>query len=102
MAEAPAEPLTFGPITADLDTHHVQVGGQKVSRLKLRRFELLCLLMRQEGPLDRREILRSIWPDSDYPGLVEVTIYRLRKDLKEFSNIEIEATPKGYLLVVKG
>lgn len=90
--------LRRGGVAIDLAHRELRVEGHLPRRLHSRRFDVLCTLMRNHGPLSRRELFRCIWRDGESINNVDVTISRLRQDLKSYSFIRIESTADGYEL----
>lgn len=78
----------------------VLIGDRLLPRLPAQRFQILCALARTPHPVSREELLSLVWEGSDNVNLVDVTIGRLRRDLRAFSELSIETTPGGYRLVV--
>jgi DNA-binding response OmpR family regulator len=92
--------LSRGGLVADPDSRRVWMNGREIVSPPARRFDLLCALLRRDGPVTREELLRAVWPDSANPNLVDVTVHRLRVDLKECPSVHIKATQRGYRLGV--
>jgi DNA-binding response OmpR family regulator len=89
--------------------HHTNMElilGDKIVRLTRKEGELLRMLMAEQGKLIKREtLLISIWGKDDYfyGRSMDVYISRLRKYLKEDSNIEVSNYHgTGFMLQVKG
>lgn len=82
-AEPSPEEYRLGPLAVNPKKHMVRVGGQDVA-LTLKEFELLCLLISQQGTVfTRSQILTQIW-GYDFSGesrTVDVHIRTLRQKL---------------------
>ncbi|MFA6029222.1 MAG: response regulator transcription factor [Elusimicrobiota bacterium] len=105
-AETPSQPVATdqhivrrGRISADLVGQKVWVDGQPIPSLGARRFALLCVLLRNEGPTCRADLLREVWAERGNLNLVEVTINRLRQDLERLGAGRIDTTAHGYELI---
>ena len=83
QARAAREVLRFGPLALDVAAHTVTVGEQPVT-LTAREFEVLTLLLRNQGQVVTREIFfERIW-GYDFGGegnVIEVYISALRQKL---------------------
>jgi two-component system, OmpR family, response regulator RegX3 len=90
--------VTAGPVRLDSDRHVVQVRGVEV-RFPLKEFELLELLVRNEGRvLTRAQLIDRVW-GSDYVGdtkTLDVHVKRLR------GKIESEPGNPKHLITVRG
>jgi two-component system response regulator RegX3 len=90
--------LEVGPVRMDIDRHQVTVRGELVS-LPLKEFDLLELLMRNNGRvLTRGQLIDRVW-GSDYVGdtkTLDVHIKRLR------SKIESDPAEPTHILTVRG
>ena len=90
--------LEVGPVRMDIDRHQVTVRGELVS-LPLKEFDLLELLMRNNGRvLTRGQLIDRVW-GSDYVGdtkTLDVHIKRLR------SKIEADPAEPTHVLTVRG
>ena len=79
----PAEALSAGPLTLDLDSHAALVDGQEVP-LTGREFEILALLMKNpRRAFSRAQIYESVWGE-DFIGddnTVNVHVSNLRSKL---------------------
>ncbi|MEN9711362.1 MAG: hypothetical protein RL441_1354 [Actinomycetota bacterium] len=93
-----ASVLEVGPVRMDIDRHQVTVRGELVS-LPLKEFDLLELLMRNNGRvLTRGQLIDRVW-GSDYVGdtkTLDVHIKRLR------SKIESDPAEPTHILTVRG
>lgn len=78
----------------------VWIDDVRLPELPARRFQLLCALLREPRAISREELLDRVWDGSDNLNIVDVTILRLRQDLKDLSFLRIETVPAGYRLVV--
>lgn len=87
-----------GPVRLDSDRHVVQVRGAEV-RFPLKEFELLELLVRNEGRvLTRAQLIDRVW-GSNYVGdtkTLDVHVKRLR------GKIEVEPGSPKHLVTVRG
>lgn len=90
--------LEAGPVVMDVERHVVTVAGQPVS-MPLKEFELLEMLLRNEGRvLTRMQLIDRVW-GSDYVGdtkTLDVHIKRLR------AKIEPEPAAPKHILTVRG
>lgn len=77
----------------------IWIAGTEVLHLPLRRYQLLALLLKSERPLTREEILRAIWGGNENMNVVNVTMLRLREDIRDHPAC-IQATAFGYQLVL--
>lgn len=78
----------------------VWIGGDRLPPLPPRRYQLLCALLGEERAMTREELLAQAWDGNDNPNVVDVTILRLRLDLKALPFLRIETTPAGYRLTI--
>ena len=90
--------LVVGPVEMDVERHVVTVGGKGVA-MPLKEFELLEMLMRNEGRvLTRMQLIDRVW-GSDYVGdtkTLDVHIKRLR------AKIEPDPGSPQHILTVRG
>ena len=90
--------LVVGPVAMDVERHVVTVGGKGVA-MPLKEFELLEMLMRNEGRvLTRMQLIDRVW-GSDYVGdtkTLDVHIKRLR------AKIEPDPGLPQHILTVRG
>ena len=90
--------LEAGPVTMDVERHVVRVNGSDVS-MPLKEFELLEMLLRNEGRvLTRMQLIDRVW-GSDYVGdtkTLDVHIKRLR------AKIEPQPATPRHILTVRG
>lgn len=90
--------LEVGPVSMDIERHHVTVRGQRIA-LPLKEFDLLELLMRNNGRvLTRGQLIDRVW-GSDYVGdtkTLDVHVKRLR------AKIELDPAEPQHLLTVRG
>ena len=81
-----SERLSAGPIAVDLMQRSVTVEGRGTVDLTAKEFDLLAMLMRNQGRVFSREtLLNNVW-GYEYPGdirTVDVHIRRLREKLEE-------------------
>jgi DNA-binding response OmpR family regulator len=98
---SPAGPLTFGPITLDVDRHHVTLGTEEV-KLTAKEFLLLQYLIQHKGRVLSRDLLLSdVW-GYQYTGgtrTVDVHIRRLREKIPPLSDAIETIKQFGYKLV---
>jgi len=92
--------LSKGRLEVDLRTRQFTYAGRSFPPLAPQRFSLLCALMRGDGPVSREKLLLEVWGELHDPKLVDVTIGRLRQDLKGVKDVSIEPTHHGYVLVL--
>ncbi|MBH5337337.1 response regulator transcription factor [Streptomyces pactum] len=99
-ADGPRPPLRLGPLTIELPTRQVAVGGSTVP-LTRKEFDLLALLAQRPGVVFRREqIISEVWRTS-WEGTgrtLEVHIASLRSKLRMPALIET-VRGVGYRLV---
>jgi len=91
--------LTRGPITLDIEDGRVLIEGKALPDLPPKRFDLLQALMRRMGPVTRPELLKEVWGSGHDGKIVDVTISRLRQDLRPARGVEVRTTRYGYELV---
>ncbi|WP_062256388.1 response regulator transcription factor [Dermacoccus sp. CCH2-D9] len=93
-----SDELVVGPVAMDVERHVVTVGGKGVA-MPLKEFELLEMLMRNEGRvLTRMQLIDRVW-GSDYVGdtkTLDVHIKRLR------AKIEPDPGSPQHILTVRG
>ncbi|MDP2283319.1 MAG: response regulator [Pseudohongiella sp.] len=105
QASTDNQPLRFGRLTVNLQSHQVIYDGEEVD-LTTQEFELLSILARNAGTLLSRDIIYSNIRGIDYDGLdrtVDVRISRLRKKLHDNPEQPFRIRTiwgKGYLFVV--
>ncbi|HET7217097.1 MAG TPA: response regulator transcription factor [Vicinamibacterales bacterium] len=96
-----AGPLTYGPITIDVDRHHVTLDGDEV-RLTAKEFLLLLYLVQHKGRVLSRDLLLSdVW-GYQYTGgtrTVDVHVRRLREKLPPLSDGIETIKQFGYKLI---
>jgi two-component system alkaline phosphatase synthesis response regulator PhoP len=92
--------IRYGPITIDIDRHHVSSGVEEV-RLTAKEFLLLCYLIEHRGRvLSRDLLLTDVW-GYQYTGgtrTVDVHIRRLREKLPLFETSLTTVKQFGYKL----
>jgi two-component system alkaline phosphatase synthesis response regulator PhoP len=92
--------IRYGPITIDIDRHHVSAGSEEV-RLTAKEFLLLCYLIEHRGRvLSRDLLLTDVW-GYQYTGgtrTVDVHIRRLREKLPLFETALTTVKQFGYKL----
>ena len=90
--------LEVGPVSMDIERHQVTVRGERIA-LPLKEFDLLELLMRNNGRvLTRGQLIDRVW-GSDYVGdtkTLDVHVKRLR------AKIELDPAEPQHLLTVRG
>ncbi len=90
--------ITYGPVSLDRRAHSVFLDGKELN-LSLKEYELLSLLMENEGAcLSREQILTSVWgysSDSE-SRTVDVHIRHIREKLKDSSVMIETVTGVGY------
>lgn len=92
--------LRRGSLVVDLVSRRVSIHDRPIPELPIRRFDLLCALLRHDGAVSREELLMDVWGDHHDPKVVDMTISRLRHDLRSARGISIKTTRYGYELVV--
>jgi DNA-binding response OmpR family regulator len=94
-------PLTYGPITIDVERHHVTLHGEDV-RLTAKEFLLLQYLVQHKGRVLSRDVLLSdVW-GYQYTGgtrTVDVHVRRLREKLPPLSDGIETIKQFGYKLI---
>ena len=95
---SPAGPVAYGPITIDVDRHHVTLNGEEV-RLTAKEFLLLHYLVQHKGRVLSRDLLLSdVW-GYQYTGgtrTVDVHVRRLREKLGREGNLVETVRGVGY------
>lgn len=90
--------LVVGPVAMDVERHVVTVGGKGVA-MPLKEFELLEMLMRNEGRvLTRMQLIDRVW-GSDYVGdtkTLDVHVKRLR------AKVEPDPAHPRHIITVRG
>lgn len=92
--------LHKGPVSVDLIHREVVVADREVPRLSAKRFDLLLSLLRHDGPVDQNELLRDVWGHKGDMKSVQMTVARLREDLRGFPALQIITDAHSYQLVV--
>lgn len=85
-------------IVVDLKARRISIDGRSLRPLAARRFDLLASLLQATGTVSREELLQRIWNGTDNPNLVDVTVHRLRQDLKKIRLFCIRADHDGYAI----
>ncbi|MFA5140475.1 MAG: response regulator [Elusimicrobiota bacterium] len=99
-ASKPDGMLERGRIKVDTTQRKVWVGGLPIDgQLGPKRFDLLCMLLRDQGSVNREALRDAIWGEGEDLKMVDVTICRLRKDLGVKEGEIIISVPAGYQLV---
>ena len=97
---ARAAVMHYGPITIDVDRHHVTAGGEEI-RLTAKEFLLLCYLIEHRGRvLSRDLLLTDVW-GYQYTGgtrTVDVHVRRLREKFPFFETSLTTVKQFGYKL----
>lgn len=89
-------------ISVNAKVRRITIDGRELPQLAARRFDLLSELLETEGVLSRDELLARIWKGIDNPNLVDVTVFRLRQDLKKVSTLRIRIEHDGYSVAFCG
>jgi len=95
LAERRAKDVVVDPIQRT-----ISIDGRRLPELPARRFQLLCALLRRTRAVSREELLEQVWNGKENLNIVDVTVMRLRQDLKFLPFIRIETVPAGYRLVL--
>jgi two-component system, OmpR family, alkaline phosphatase synthesis response regulator PhoP len=106
VAENPAETkhdssqdiLTYRDLTVDTTDKTVSLYGEKMI-LTRKEYELLLFLMRNRGHIfGRDQLLDNVWSDDAnvLERSVDVTIFRLRKKLKDYADTIVSRSGYGY------
>lgn len=101
-AEAsPEHAFRKGPVTVDLLHQEVTVAGRPVPALATKRFNLLVALLRHDGLVTQDVLLTEAWGHkSGDLKLVQMTVARLRDDLKDFPALQIRTEAHSYELLI--
>lgn len=78
----------------------IWIDGCRLPRLAPRRFELLCALLRSDRAVSREELLDLLWDEEHGASVVDVTVLRLRDDLRTQPVLSIATAVGGYLAVL--
>lgn len=89
-------------VAVDVKTRRISIDGRELPQLAARRFDLLSELLEADGAVSRSELLMRIWNGNDNLNLVDVTVLRLRQDLKKVRTLRINMENDGYLVVFRG
>ena len=94
--------MSFGEIDMEIDTHHVRCNGPEILLGPIE-FKLLRHMLENPGKvLTRDELIEAAWPRNVYvgPRTVDVHISRLRRSLKQSSDLDAIRTVRlgGYAL----
>jgi two-component system response regulator MtrA len=84
----------------DSIAQRIWIKGREVAALPPRRFQLLCALLTKGRPLARGELLAAVWGNRDNVNVVDVTIHRLRRDIRHFPEARLRKTSDGYFLTI--
>lgn len=87
-------------IVIDDSNEWIEINGCRIPRLPHKCFRLLSVIADYAGPVSREELLARIQPDGENINLVDVTVHRLRKHLAGFAGFHIDATGRGYQLII--
>lgn len=99
-ADGDGHMLHKGPVSVDLIHREVIVAGRQVPRLTAKRFDLLLSLLRHEGPVDQDNLLNDVWGHKGDLKSVQMTVARLREDLRVFPALQIKTDAHSYQLVI--
>ncbi len=88
-------------LVIDQKRESVTLDGSLLPGLPHSCFRLMSALMGSVQPVRREELLPLISSESSNICLVDVTVHRLRRRLKAFPDVRIEATGNGYQLMVR-
>lgn len=88
-------------IVVNAKERRISIDGCELPPLAPRRFDLLSALLEAEKVLSREELLARIWNGIDNPNLVDVTVLRLRQDLKKVRTFRIRTEHDGYIVVFR-
>lgn len=99
-ADGEGHMLHKGPVSVDLIHREVVVAGRQVPRLSAKRFDLLLSLLRHEGPVDQDKLLNDVWGHKGDLKSVQMTVARLREDLRVFPALQIKTDAHSYELVI--
>jgi len=98
VQDTAANMVTIGQVTLDADKHTITAGSENIA-LTYKEFELLKLLMLNQGIVfDRDQIMRQIW-ESDFEGetrTIDMHIKTLRRKLGANGNIIKTVRGIGY------
>lgn len=101
MVEEKADVYQAGPLYVNISKHVVKVNDKEVTTLTYKEFELLSLLLKNQGTVFSRDrILQSVW-GYDFDGesrTVDVHVRTLRQKLKEAGGLIETVRGFGYKL----
>lgn len=89
-------------IVVNAKARRISIDGRELPLLAARRFDLLSELLQTEGAVSRSELLTRIWNGNDNLNLVDVTVLRLRQDLKKVQTLRIKIEYDGFIVVFRG
>lgn len=92
--------LRRGPVSLDLIHREIEIDGLRLPRLASRRFDLLLALFRHQKPMDQASLLLEVWGMERDLKVVQMTVARLREDLRSFPAIQIRTTAHCYELII--
>lgn len=92
--------LHKGRISADISHRQIWIDGEKLANIPVKRFDLLCALMKRQGPASREELHKEVWGEHIDPKVVDMTVSRLRQDLQPSKGVQIKTARYGYELEV--
>ena len=98
LLDAPSLP----PNAVALDLLHrtLQIGDCRIAGLAAKRFDVLVALLRHDGSMTQEDLLMEVWgPDHD-PKTVQMTVARLREDLKPYPALQILTESRSYRLLI--
>lgn len=79
----------------------IWIKTRRVPALPPRRFQLLSALLSSERLCTREELLERVWSVRDNLKIVDVNIFRLRRDLRDFHDVDINTMVGGYWLRIR-
>lgn len=89
--------LRLGRIYIDILRRRVFVAGRPI-RVGPRRFDLLCVLVHYPRGKTKEELLDFLWGVSSGPKTVDMSVFRLRKDLSFMGEDVIQYASGRYKL----
>lgn len=92
--------LSKGTVSLDLIHRTVRVDGRLVPRLAAKRFDVLLALFRHDGPMSQQELQVDVWACQCDLKTVQMTVGRLREDLKDFPALQIRTDAHTYQLLI--
>lgn len=92
--------LCKGSVSFDLIHRTASVDGRPVPRLAAKRFDVLLAMFRHDGPMSQEELLAEVWGGECDIKTVQMTVARLRADLKTFRALQIRTDAQTYQVLV--